>query len=229
MRREITNSIRFVMDEVIPSAIRDNKYFMYPFYKIWFAGMDINKMMEFKADAKKMSRQEFADLYSLIGERHNKRQTDLNEACHRYITQKLDRSCRTLLDAGCGSGYFLGRLAGLGYDLTGCDLMTSKTKDFNFVMASIEDLPFRDKEFDIVVCNHTLEHVVDVQKAVSELKRITRKQLIITVPCQKYFKYTLDLHLHFFPQSAVLEDLVGIETHTCEKLDGDLVYIGVPR
>ncbi len=50
------------------------------------------------------------------------------------------------------------------------------------IPADIHNLPFRDKEFEAVLCSETLEHVTDYQKAITELLRITGKVLIITVP-----------------------------------------------
>jgi hypothetical protein len=91
--------------------------------------------------------------------------------------------------------------------------------------ANIENLPFADKHFGIVTCNHTLEHVIHLERAISELKRIARRQLVITVPCQKYYYYTLDLHIHFFPCKSMLINSMGVDNHTCVNLSGDLVYI----
>lgn len=40
--------------------------------------------------------------------------------------------------------------------------------------ADITDAPFRDNEFDAIVCNHVLEHVPDDKKAIGEVFRILR-------------------------------------------------------
>lgn len=42
------------------------------------------------------------------------------------------------------------------------------------VKADILDLPFADHSFDVVFCNHVLEHIVDDRKAMSELYRILK-------------------------------------------------------
>ncbi len=36
----------------------------------------------------------------------------------------------------------------------------------------VQDLPFRDAEFDVIICNHVLEHVPDDRKAMTELYRV---------------------------------------------------------
>ena len=43
------------------------------------------------------------------------------------------------------------------------------------VKADILDLPFENESFDIIFCNHVLEHIEDDQKAMSELYRVMRK------------------------------------------------------
>ncbi len=42
------------------------------------------------------------------------------------------------------------------------------------VKADICALPFQDNSFDIILCNHVLEHIADDKKAMSELYRILR-------------------------------------------------------
>ncbi|WP_297984554.1 class I SAM-dependent methyltransferase [uncultured Chryseobacterium sp.] len=43
------------------------------------------------------------------------------------------------------------------------------------VKADILDLPFEDESFDIVICNHVLEHIEDDRKAMRELYRVMKK------------------------------------------------------
>ena len=55
------------------------------------------------------------------------------------------------------------------------------------VKADILDLPFENESFDIIFCNHVLEHIEDDQKAMSELYRVMRKDGwgIFQVPMKK--------------------------------------------
>lgn len=70
------------------------------------------------------------------------------------------------------------------YEVTLADISPSSdliTKE------DVQDLSFRDKSFDIVLCQQVLEHVADPVKAIAELKRVAKKQLIITVPYEPFF------------------------------------------
>jgi SAM-dependent methyltransferase len=55
-------------------------------------------------------------------------------------------------------------------DYVTCDL-DSPIAD---VKADIQDLPFENEEFDVIFCNHVLEHVDDDKKALSELFRVMK-------------------------------------------------------
>lgn len=68
----------------------------------------------------------------------------------------------------------------------------------DYYQGNIENLPFEDNSFDVVMATHTLEHVIDFEKAVKELKRITKQTLCVVVPCQRAYYYTLDEHVRFF-------------------------------
>ncbi len=43
------------------------------------------------------------------------------------------------------------------------------------VKADITDLPFENDNFDVILCNHVLEHIPDDQKAMKELYRVMKK------------------------------------------------------
>lgn len=42
------------------------------------------------------------------------------------------------------------------------------------VKADILDLPFKDNSFDVIICNHVLEHIEDDKKAMQELYRVLK-------------------------------------------------------
>lgn len=227
MKRSITNIIRIFMDECLPPIIRDNKYFMYPFYYYAYKGKNIKTAMNFKSLIYSLSEKEYRDFYENLNSISRNRKTDLNDASIKYIINNLCKTAKSLIDIGCGNSYFLNQLNNTGLRLFGCDIATKGNSiDYGFVKGNIQELPYKDRQFDIVACSHTLEHIINIEKAISELKRIPKKQLIVTVPCQRYYYYTLDEHVNFFPFKEKLTSLMGIKNHTCKKIWGDWVYIG---
>lgn len=62
------------------------------------------------------------------------------------------------------------------------------------IKADILDLPFKDESFDIVFCNHVLEHIEDDTKAMRELYRVMRKDGwgIIQVPLKNSLEKTFE-------------------------------------
>lgn len=216
------------MDECIPPLIRDNKYFIYPLFYYWYKKKNVNFYMNFKSVAFDLSESEFADAYRNLDCRGNDRETDLNKPCVDYMLENLDKNAITLLDAGCGRGYWLNMVSEkTNLDLTGCDLYDNVTLNRGtYVKGNIENLPFEDNSFDIVTCHHTIEHILNLDKAISELKRVAKKQLIIVTPCQRYFEFTLDLHINFFPIESYLTTIIKMNKYICKKKMGDWVYIG---
>ncbi|MDZ7823470.1 MAG: methyltransferase domain-containing protein [Ahrensia sp.] len=68
-----------------------------------------------------------------------------------------------------------------------------------YYAARVEKLPFKDNEFDTVVCTHVLEHVLDFRSSLQELRRIAAKRLIVVVPREREYKYSFNPHFNFFP------------------------------
>ncbi len=58
----------------------------------------------------------------------------------------------------------------------------------------ITNINFEDDYFDVIICNHVLEHVQDDKKAMSELFRVLKPsgEAILQVPISKYNKETFE-------------------------------------
>lgn len=95
----------------------------------------------------------------------------------------------SLLDVGSAEGY-KAYIAKKLFNVKGkcCDLSEEACKRAEEIFyiestpADIHDLPFKNNEFDVVLCSETLEHVADLHKAVDELLRVAGKAVVITVP-----------------------------------------------
>lgn len=58
----------------------------------------------------------------------------------------------------------------------------------------ITDIPYLDNMFDIIICNHVLEHILDEQKALSELRRVLNLEgmAFLNVPVFQNYETTLE-------------------------------------
>lgn len=68
------------------------------------------------------------------------------------------------------------------------DNLTYHTADLESPIADykcdVQNLPFSDKEYDVIICNHVLEHVNDDKKAMTEIYRVLKSKgfAILQVP-----------------------------------------------
>jgi len=62
------------------------------------------------------------------------------------------------------------------------------------VKLDVQNIPFPDSGFDVVICNHVLEHVDDDRKAMSELLRVMKPEGfgIFQVPLESSIEQTLE-------------------------------------
>ena len=97
---------------------------------------------------------------------------------------------KSLLDAGTKTGYFCRLMGERAVHACGLDdtARSNMERGIDFTLGDIRCLPFADNAFDCVTAFEILEHLVypDVLKAVSELKRVARRVVIISVPYEEY-------------------------------------------
>ena len=58
--------------------------------------------------------------------------------------------------------------------------VSSVVIDRPIICADINNLPFKDKSFDFIICTHLLEHIIDLEKALKELIRVGKAGYIET-------------------------------------------------
>lgn len=215
--------IHFLFDYLLPPVLRDRRWFMKPFFMLVF-GNKADVFLDFKEQAVSLSDEEIDDYYEALADKFIDRDTDLNKACLEFIQKNTIGS--SVLDVACGSGFLSQDLAKRGYQVVGADIIIPQAASDNprYEKSVITKLPFADKQFDTVICTHTLEHIRDIELAFSEVQRVCRKRLIVVVPCQREYAYTFDLHLHFFPYEYKLREVVGPQGKIL-KLGGDFLYM----
>ena len=106
-----------------------------------------------------------------------------------YVISRIGRHGDLFLDVGCGSGEYLKYASEAGSKCVGIDISVNylkiakeKCPVADFVRADIRMLPLRDSCADVTLCSEVLEHVSNLTEAVAELKRATKRNLIITTP-----------------------------------------------
>ena len=96
----------------------------------------------------------------------------------------------SVLDIGISSGTNLKMLKELGCErIFGVDISTEAVSicnkhGFNAVLGSVENLPFDDNSFDIILATDVLEHLDDEAVALEEISRVLKEDGIVlfTVP-----------------------------------------------
>lgn len=117
-----------------------------------------------------------------------------------------------ILDVGVGMGRLLERVPEFqrfGMDISKGYLKYAKSKGIHVCMSRIEDMPYKENFFDICVTTDVLEHVLDLNLAVSKILSVLKEGgiLIVRVPFKEDLKgylqedYPYDLvHLRNFDE-----------------------------
>lgn len=96
--------------------------------------------------------------------------------------QQALKGTGTCLDLGCGIGQYSKLLMEYGYDVTSADISDialNKVKEFNDTIVKVDmqkQLPFEDKQFDLVFANLSIHYFSnqDTKKLMLEIKRILK-------------------------------------------------------
>lgn len=223
--RELQVSLLRMLNELLPPVVRDARWFSMSLLRLLF-GQDAELIADFKERAWTMSDEEIVDVNRRVA-RHIHTATDLNRACFDEVVARTVGP--TVLEVGCGNALLAGTLA-RHHHVTACDIVINdhlrqRFPDVAFRQADAERLPFADSTFDTVVSTHTIEHVRNLAQAVAELRRVCRRRLILVVPAERPYRYTFNLHLHFFPYPHSLRAALNSPPGSrCIDMGGDLYY-----
>lgn len=223
MNRNSTNKINYILDNWMPPVLRDCKFFMRIMLRIGI-GKKYSYYMDFKKRLPMLKETDINKYYRVLADTFIKRETDLNKACiERILSEEMGE---IILDAAAGKGFMAGRILNNYPEkiVTVSDIVlppfSERIDGIKYVKASLTKMPFEDKTFDTVICTHALEHIKDIQGALSELRRVCRNKLIIVLPRQREYLYTFDLHINFFPYKYNVENILN-NSATIELLDND--------
>jgi ubiquinone/menaquinone biosynthesis C-methylase UbiE len=104
----------------------------------------------------------------------------------------------SVLDAGCGEGETIARLGPLlPANVTGFDnnpdciaFVGRRFPQHRFSVEDIYRLPYADESFDLVLCLEVLEHLSEPERALAELCRVARRDLVVSVPSEPWWSLT---------------------------------------
>jgi len=87
-----------------------------------------------------------------------------------------------VLDLGCDEGSFPAKLT--RGTVVRVDRDVPRRRDGLFVVADAASLPFPDASFDAVISNHSMEHFVDLDRVLAEVRRVIHPDgaLFVAVP-----------------------------------------------
>lgn len=165
--------------------------------------------------------------------RHHLRRRRLyvEAAIAQYLRDAGLRRAFTLLDLGCGDGnhlQYLGKYAevflGSDYNLVRLARARQQNPGAILFLADIVDYPARDEVFDIIFCNHVIEHIADDRGALRTIHRILKPHglLVLGTPNEGAWWWQLAYRLQ--PQALVTTD--HLHFYTAESLGQMLRGLG---
>lgn len=123
----------------------------------------------------------------------------LNTRAHRLSGHIINstKECTSLLDLGCGDMIlteFLHQHSGL--KVTGIDTVDSNLSRLPLYLYDGDQIPFADNTFDASMVAYVLHHCHDIPAVLSEMKRVTKKKVVIFEEIYDHglAKYILNMH-----------------------------------
>ncbi len=149
---------------------------------------------------------------------------------------------KTILEAGCGTGRWIGRIGnesnkvfGLDYSLDMLKISSSEQSNLSIVNADAVHFPFKDDFFDLIFCVNAIHHFSDKQLFISECKRTLSMDGMLAILgvdphidkdwyVYDYFDSVYENDLKRFPSLKLLkrlleaENFIDVETKVVEKV-----------
>jgi 2-polyprenyl-3-methyl-5-hydroxy-6-metoxy-1,4-benzoquinol methylase len=124
---------------------------------------------------------------------------EMEEATSDFIS-RYTKTGDKILDVGVGLGRLLDRFPQLeryGMDIAFDYLEKASARGINCCYALIEDMPYRENFFDVIICTDVLEHVFDLNASLNLILRVLKPggTLIVRVP------YREDLGKYLSPEN----------------------------
>ncbi len=128
-----------------------------------------------------------------------------NPVVRHLVRRFLDRVGRLveahgpgrILEVGCGEGVLIEYLSGRvpaarldGVELDPDALARGRVRcpGASLVQADAYELPFRSRSYDLVLCLEVLEHLADPARALREIRRVSGRGCLLSVPHEPFFR-----------------------------------------
>ena len=130
----------------------------------------------------------------------------------QQINLVLKSRAKNILEVGPGIGIVTKFLREAGFKITTIDIDPELKPD---VVASVLNLPFRDNEFDLVLAAEVLEHLPfeDFRKALLELERVTKKDIIISLPDHRRTLFKISFKIPFLEEKNFIFRIPTFKKH----------------
>jgi SAM-dependent methyltransferase len=113
---------------------------------------------------------------------------------------------RDILDLGAGNAWLCHRLAKMGHRCVALDVRDDRVDGlgvaheflsaepglFRCVTAAFEDIPLSDESFDIAVFNASLHYAQDLNRALKEACRVTRRGGVVAILDSPFYRHASD-------------------------------------
>lgn len=151
-------------------------------------------------------------------ELHGEEQLRKIEIISKYIEPKLDE---TLLDVGCGTGIstepWICKKHGIDSSKKLIEIAKEKNSETDYKVAAAEEIPFEDDQFDYVISVTAVQNFCDIEKGLTEMKRVLKEKGIIVISTLKDSPNLKSIHKN-------INEAFNIEQTYEDKID--IFFIG---
>ena len=203
MRREITGSILYYIDQLTPPLLRNS----FLFAKIF-------KSLNFKEDIISQDTDVIKNYYLQPNEFVNisKRPTNLTKKSSQKILDFINKNqFKNICDLGGGNFFLKHEIKkSLNIEVDVADFQYIND-NFDYKEVNLEEkLDFiKDNQYDLTISTHTIEHILNSKQFLQEMRRISKTAILLVFPKQIGYEHTPDAHINFFPYKYEVEKLFG--------------------
>lgn len=137
---------------------------------------------------------------------------------HRVLNMLIaETGVKTVIDVGCGEGHTTKIVKDMNnVEIEGIEVGASaleKAKNLypgiNFEQGSIYEIKKEDDKYELALSTEVLEHLDEPLKGLNELKRVSRKYVIITVPNEPLWRIANMARLKYLKQFGNTPDHIN--------------------